>query len=90
MKTVLAKKPTQYDYIFSHLKEGSIFGALSRFFHHFIGKCCYIKPVRDEIFTYGIKYYSNVLLELWTFKTTTTKKTRNRTIQFGKDMLLSP
>ena len=88
MKTVLAKN-TQYDISISHLKEGSIFGALTDSSIGFLLENGVLHDVNkgDEVFSYGSKggsFHTVLHGNLDFYKQHDKKKTRTRTIQFGE------
>jgi CRP-like cAMP-binding protein len=88
MKTVLAKN-TQYDISSSHLKEGSIFGALSDSSITFLLESGALHQASkgEEIFAHGSKgnsFHTVLYGTLDFYKQHGEKKTRTRTIQFGE------
>jgi CRP-like cAMP-binding protein len=88
MKTVLAQE-SQYDISPSHLKEGSIFGALSEASIQFLLKEGLLHKVikGDEIFSYGSKgdsFHTVLHGKLDFYKQHGEKKLRTRTICFGE------
>jgi CRP-like cAMP-binding protein len=88
MKTVLAKN-IKYDISPSHLKEGSIFGALSDSSITFLLENGVLHQASkgDEIFSYGNKgasFHTVLYGTLDFYKQHGEKKTRTRTIQFGE------
>lgn len=88
MKTVLAKE-SQYDISPAHLKEGSIFGALSEPSIQFLLNEGVLHKVTkgDEIFSYGSKggsFHTVLYGKLDFYKQHGDKKLRTRTICFGE------
>jgi CRP-like cAMP-binding protein len=88
MKTVLEKQ-LKYDISPTHLKEGSIFGALSDNAIQFLLENGILHHVSkdDEIFSYGSKgnsFHAVLHGKLDFYKQHGEKKTRTRTITFGE------
>jgi len=88
METVLAKE-SQYDISPSHLREGSIFGALSDSSIEFLLNNGVLHEVNkgDEIFAYGSEggsFHTVLHGKLDFYKQHDEKKKRTRTIEFGE------
>jgi len=88
MKTVLQTE-SQYDLSFSHLKEGSIFGALSEASIQYLLKQGKLHEVSkgEEVFSYGSKgasFHAVLHGNLDFYKHHEKKKTRTRTVCFGE------
>lgn len=88
MKTVLSQQ-TQYDISPSHLKKGSIFGALSDSAIYFLLENGVLHEAKkdDEVFAYDSKggsFYAVLHGNLDFYKHHDDRITRTRTIQFGE------
>ncbi|MBD5772098.1 cyclic nucleotide-binding domain-containing protein [Marinomonas colpomeniae] len=88
MKTVLVKD-SQYNLSPSHLKEGSIFGALSDASIYYLleNGILYDAATGDEVFAYGNKggsFYAVLHGNLDFYKHHENKETHTRTVSFGE------
>ncbi len=88
MQTVLQTE-SRYDLSFSHLKQGSIFGALSEASINYLLKHGVLHDVLkgEEVFSYGSKgasFHAVLHGNLDFYKHHKNKKTRTRTVCFGE------